>query len=74
MRLINADTLKGMVVRENNLVLKRLMSAIDRVEKVDAIPVKYLEKKIDKYLEENMKMIADEFDKVIKEWREHGEI
>ena len=74
MRLIDADTLKGMVVRENNLVLKRLMSAIDRVEKVDAIPVKYLEKKIDKYLEENMKMIADEFDKVIKEWREHGEI
>ena len=42
MRLINADTLKGMVVRENNLVMKRLTSAIDRVKKEEAIPVSWI--------------------------------
>lgn len=41
--LIDADKLKGLVTRENVLVMKRLMSAIDRVEKEEAIPVSWLE-------------------------------
>ena len=43
MRLIDGDKLKGLVVRENTVTMKRLMSAIDRVEKEEAIPVSWLE-------------------------------
>ena len=67
MRLIDANELKGSVVKEQNLVMKRLMSHIDRAEKVDAIPVKWILSYAGKYFtpgeEENISRMIDTWKK-----------